>query len=167
MKISVFLLFVFSVIIFSSCNNNNKKNNNNNTDFDRIYGTTLKYPQNLENVVDSTENTEVFFTKPVKIVSNVFFGCGDCIGTLQKLNDFVESFHSDKIALIVYGNTDKSYTGIYSFLSIVPDFKYPIFADTSKLFITKNNLPEFNLAYHTLLVDKNDSVRVIGSTVDN
>ena len=162
MKTNIF--YLFTILFLFACNS---EENPNDELFDKLSGSTLECPQNLQNVNDTLENIDVFFNKPVKIISNVFFGCGDCIADLIALDDFVKSFNSNKIALIVYGSTDRSNTGIYTFLKIKPDFKYPIFSDTSNVFISKNKLPEENMAFHTFLVDKNDSIRVIGSPVLN
>ena len=160
-KSTMFLLIIISTV---ACNN---QENPNDELFDKLYGSKLVCPQNLENINDTIENIDIFFSAKVKIVSNVFFGCGQCINDLIELDDFVNSFNSDEIAVIIYGSTDKSNSGIYTFLTIKPDFKYPIFSDTSNVFISKNKLPEENMAFHTFLVDKNDSIRVIGSPVLN
>ncbi|MEA3450890.1 MAG: hypothetical protein U9Q83_03195 [Bacteroidota bacterium] len=158
------IIYLLAIVFLFACNN---QENPNDELFDKLYGSKLVCPQNLQNINDSIKNTENFFSAKVKIVSNVFFSCGDCIKYLIELDDFVNSFNSNKIALIIYGSTDRSNSGIYTFLTIKPDFEYPIFSDTSNSFIKTNKLPENNMAFHTFLVDKNDSIRVIGSPVLN
>ena len=68
MKTNIF--YFFTILFLFACNN---QENPNDELFDKLYGSKLVCPQNLENVNDTLENIDVFFNKPVKIVTESSF----------------------------------------------------------------------------------------------
>ncbi len=163
MKSSSFIYLFFLFIVLLSCNKTKQ-----DKVFDKIYSEHLVYPKNLKNENDSVDNLKKFFASDAKIVTGVNLGCSKCCGDLMLLEKFVDSLNlQNKVSIIVYGYAHNTNISIYDFLLFDEKFPYPIYADSTKSFLKMNKLPEYNLAYHTLLVDRNDSVRVIGSPVDN
>jgi len=156
-------MFVISLIlILPACKSKRDKT------FDNIYSQRIVYPQNLKNCNNNIDSVDNFFKSKVKIVTTADLGCSKCCGELMNLEKFIDSLNlKQNLSLIIYNYAHFNQLSIFDFLLHVENFKYPIYNDSLKEFIKTNNLPEDNLIFHTFLVDKKDSIRVIGSPIGN
>ena len=159
MKRTAIIIIIFSLLL--SCKSKQDKL------FDQIYSQKLKYSKEFRNLNDNIDSNRNYFSSKVKIISIVDLGCGKCCVNLKKLGEWVDSLENPEISLIAYNYDMYPSSSIINFELIEKDFKYPIYADSLKTLLTQNKLPEYNIMYHTFLIDSNDSIRVIGSPVLN
>jgi hypothetical protein len=120
------------------------------------------FKKRITRTIGKTINTSnIKINKNLKIAT---FICGDCPSNykdLKKWKFWIDKYQEDVKFLIYYYSTDTSY--FTNFIKNDYDFLYPVMSNYSKSFLIDNNLPLFDQRFHTLLLDENNEVILIGS----
>ena len=162
MKISVIITFC----LLTACYNTDIEDSQVDTN---LLGKKLIFPKEVEIIMtpNCIMDSSFIFSKKYIIVTWVNFGCGVCFKELIELTNILKTIKNKNIGLIIYGASNGNLSGIYYFLQIIPNFEYPIFADTASLFLKTNKIPINDKSYHTFLINHEKTILTIGAPIDS
>lgn len=158
------LVFLFCLL---SCKKDSKREFSEQ--INHWMGRQIEYPNDMVFVKFAKDTVAFPFEKSdYKVLVYVdSTGCTSCKLQLQKWKNLMAQTDSliDKQVSYLFVFQTKDPKELHNLL-IKDDFNYPIVVDSTDSFNIINNLPE-NAIFHTMLLDKDDKVMVIGNPIHN
>ncbi len=141
--------FVFVLLLsLLSCNNEIKNKETLNGKIERFKKIIL--PKN-----------KLLNRKQLKIVTYIN---GDCYACVKELEEWKEWLVRDSINiqfLFIYESTDTAHFN--SYIKKYFNIEYPLVYDNESEYLSKNNINKYDKMFQTFLLDKNDSVILVGN----
>ena len=165
MKIKVLLFLSILIACTSKPKNNNSKLKQLITSH---LGEKLNLPSNLE-IYPCLDSSNAKVITDYKICTFIDVSCGSCLGQLEEWKTFMKIFPDNLVELIVICVATDNYQ-LFEYLYDINTFKdYPchFFFDREKLFIESNGFMKERVDFQTVLINKNDTIMVIGNPLIN
>jgi len=99
--------------------------------------------------------------KQLKIVTYINGDCYACVKELAEWKGFFINDSSRVQFLFFFSSLDTAH--FFSYVKEHFDFGYPLFYDKESEYLTKNNIKKYDKMFQTFLLDKNDSVVLVGN----
>lgn len=158
------IIWLLGACLFISCNHKSPKKELANLIESRI-GQVVDFPNSIYSPSTNSTKPLDFLDGKYKVVVYTEGDCGVCIANLYKWKEYIKEsktlFEGTDLIFIVYSinfprfeyNTEKA------------EIILPYYYDSINQYTTVNKLDEIVL--HTLLLDNNNKIKLIGSPIDN
>lgn len=152
------ILFICITILFSCCNQSSSQLTQQ---IKQLQKTTIYLPTNTEIIPKSCKDTIVHNSTKYKIVTYIDLDCEICWTELILWQEYWENNQFSNADFLCYVSAH-SYNSISQKMEFRQSTTFPLFFDTDKQFL-RNNPLLINKQFHTLLLDQNNNVILVGN----
>lgn len=154
-----FITFFFFIVIYNSCSNRDS-----NIKLNNIIGKELLLPTNLIEYQNNLSNNPDY-----NIYTVIDVSCGSCLAALEDWYNQINSYSEETIQLNIICISEDDFA-LFEYLFEAKHFNsfpFRYFFDYEGDYIKENSFMLKGMDYQTLLVDKNNIIKLIGNPLYN
>ncbi len=151
------VLYLLVIVFILACTKSSKYNENRNI---------VKENMAKQIAMPKIENKNYLNKCKIKFVTRINANCYPCLYNYSMMELFIEEvLEKYNISVIIYvANIDS--TSFYKIYKNKIQFNFPVIFDEKDDFVKKNDLP-YDSKFHTMLLDENNKIIILGNPVNN
>ncbi len=130
-----------------------------------LYHASIQFPDSLEMVINGSSEKRCVKNLPIKLVSYYPPGfCTSCtVNQVEKWKPLFDSVRDDRfVPLLLFSPGERGYRSLIAELKL-SNPPYPVYVDMDERFQTSNPAIPSDSRYHTLLLDRDNRVVLVGN----